>query len=306
MRQRAKPDFSFLSKQVQRGDYYFLELEPRPRTALAVVCGGREVCGPSYLVDRDGFRYHSVEYVDSGSGTVTLDGRRFPLRPGSLFRYGPDVRHRITADAGPPMVKHFVDFAGSSAGPLLRTAAWAELRPLRVAEPARLRALFDELQRLGQRPSAHASRLSVLVLEQIVLTAADDALPDEADESVAWSTYQRCRAQLDSGYLALRSLADLGAAHGVSAAHLCRLFQRFAGVSPYQLLVRLKMAHAAALLLDGRRLVRDVGPLVGYDDPYHFSKAFKRVYGLSPRAFRASGRVRAAAGSEAAASDSGT
>jgi AraC-like DNA-binding protein len=294
MAQTDGPDFSFLSKQVQQGDYYFLDLELRPRTPLAVVCGGREVCGAGYLVDRERFRYHSVEYVDSGSGTVTLDGRVFPLRPGSLFRYGPEVRHRIAADAGPPMVKYFVDFAGPAARRLLRSGAWAELRPLRVAEPARLRALFDELSRLGQRPGAHASRLAALVLEQIVLAADDDAQPEEAGESAAWSSYQRCRAQIESGYLTLHSLADVGAARGVSPAHLCRLFQRYAGVSPYQLLVRLKMARAAALLLDGSRLVKEIGPQVGYDDPYHFSKAFKRVYGLSPEVFRARGRVRGA------------
>ena len=126
-----------------------------------------------------------------------------------------------------------------------------------------------------------------------MLGAADAALPDEAGESAAWSSYQSCRARIESGYLTLRSLADVGAARGISAAHLCRLFQRYAGVSPYQLLVRLKMARAAALLLDGRRLVKEIGPLVGYDDPYHFSKAFKRVYGLAPEAFRARGRVRA-------------
>jgi AraC-like DNA-binding protein len=295
MSHREPPDFSFLSQQFARGDYYFLDLEPRPRAPLAVVCGGREVCGADYVVDRASFRYHSVEYVDSGSGTVTLEGRPFPLRPGSLFRYGPGVRHRIEADAGTPMVKYFVDFAGASARELLRTGAWADLRPLRVAEPSRLRGLFDELQRLGQRPSAHASRRAVLVLEQVVLAAADESLPDEAGESAAWATYQRCRARIEASYLELRSLADVESACGTSAAHMCRLFQRYAGISPYQLLVRLRMARAAALLLDGERLVKQVGPLVGYEDPYHFSKAFKRVYGLSPEAFRARGRVRAAA-----------
>ena len=129
-----------------------------------------------------------------------------------------------------------------------------------------------------------------------MLAAADAALPDGADESAAWSTYQRCRARIEASYLELHSLADAGDACGTSPAHLCRLFQRYAEASPYQLLVRLKMARAAALLLDGGRLVKQIGPLVGYDDPYHFSKAFKRVYGLSPEAFRARGRVRGAPG----------
>jgi AraC-like DNA-binding protein len=50
------------------------------------------------------------------------------------------------------------------------------------------------------------------------------------------------------------------------------------------------MARAASLLLDRALPVREVGTEVGFEDPYHFSKAFKRVYGLSPQAFRAGGR----------------
>jgi AraC-like DNA-binding protein len=285
----ARLDLSFLSPRVQRAEYYFLDLEPRPRAALCVVLGGREVCGAGYSVDRESFRFHSIEYVDSGLGTLELAGRCFRLRPGTLFRYGPDVPHRITADA--PMLKYFVDFAGTQAPRLLQTGPWAALRPLRVAEPARVRALFEELQRVGQSPTPLAPRRAGLLLQQLVLAVADEALPEEADESAAWRTYQRCRARLESACFATRSLGEIGAACGVSTAHLCRLFQRYAGVLPHRLLVQLKMARAASLLLDGQRLVKQIGPLVGYDDPYHFSRVFKRVYGLSPEAFRARRRL---------------
>jgi AraC-like DNA-binding protein len=280
----------FFSKRVLRGEYYVLDLEPPPRVELAVVCGGREVCDASYGIDREGFRYHSVEYVDSGSGSVTLEGRRFGLRPGTLFRYGPGLAHAISADGRPPMVKYFVDFAGSAAAAMLRAGPWSEPRPLRTAEPARLRALFDELQRLGQRPTAHTRRLCALVLEQNLLLAADEALPDEAGESAAWDTFQRCRRHIEEECLRIASLAQVAESCAVSQAHLCRLLHRFGAESPYRLLVRLKMARAAALLLGRRLLVKDVGLRVGYMDPYHFSKAFKRVYGLSPEAFRARGR----------------
>jgi AraC-like DNA-binding protein len=284
------PETPFFSKRVLRGDYYVLDLEPPPTVELAVVCGGREVCGAAYGIDRDGFRYHSVEYVDSGSGSVTLGGRRFGLRPGSLFRYGPGLPHAISADDRPPMVKYFVDFAGKAAATLLRGGPWSEPRPLRVAEPARVRALFDELQRLGQRPTAHTQRLCTLVLEQILLLASDEALPEETGESAAWDTYQRCRRHIEEQCLGIASLAQVAEACAVSQAHLCRLFRRFGAESPYRLLVRLKMARAAALLLDRKLLVKDVGQRIGYDDPYHFSKTFKRIYGMAPDAFRSDGR----------------
>ncbi len=291
MGQPIPPGATFISRQVLDGEYYFLNLEPAPEVALCVVCGGREVCGTRYQIDRPGFRYHSIEYVASGSGTLLLGGARFPLSPGSLFRYGPGLPHRIDVGQGPPMVKYFVDFAGQMAQRLVGSGPWAELRPLRVREPARLGALFDELQRVGQRPATHTDRLSVLLLEQIVLLAADEAVPEEGAPSAAWGTYQRCRSYLERRGLQLRSLAEAAAACSVSEAHLCRLFHRYDVISPYQLLVRLKMARAAVLLLDRGLLVREVGRQVGYEDPYHFSKAFKRVYGLSPEAFRSHRRA---------------
>lgn len=281
---------SFISRRVRSGEYYFLNLEPSPEVALCVVCGGREVCDSRYEIDRPGFLYHSIEYVASGCGNLVLDGNRFPLKPGALFRYGPDIPHRISVERGAPMVKYFVDFAGQLASKAVSFGPWLELRPLRVGDPARLGALFEELQRVGRRPATHADRLCVLLLEQIVLLAADEAVPDESAASPAWVTYQRCRGYLERHGLRLRSLAEAAAACSVSEAYLCRLFHRYDAVSPYQLLMRLKMARAAALLLNRHLLVKEIGQRVGFEDPYHFSKAFKRAYGISPAAFRSRGR----------------
>jgi len=41
----VEEDPTFLSTQVERGDYYFLNLAPDANADLEVVCGGREVCG---------------------------------------------------------------------------------------------------------------------------------------------------------------------------------------------------------------------------------------------------------------------
>ena len=46
------------------------------------------------------------------------------------------------------------------------------------------------------------------------------------------------------------------------------------------------MNHAAARLRQPRSTVQDVAGQLGYTDAFHFSKVFKRVFGLSPTDFR--------------------
>ena len=50
--------------------------------------------------------------------------------------------------------------------------------------------------------------------------------------------------------------------------------------------MRLKMNIAAERLRDPGVLVKQVAAELGFDDPFHFSRAFKGVLGLSPENFR--------------------
>ncbi len=61
---------------------------------------------------------------------------------------------------------------------------------------------------------------------------------------------------------------------------------RETGRSPMAQVTYLRMRHAAELLTSGGLNVQETAPIVGYPDPYNFSKAFKRLHGISPAHFR--------------------
>ncbi len=58
------------------------------------------------------------------------------------------------------------------------------------------------------------------------------------------------------------------------------------GKSPHRYLEGLRIERAARMLLDGDSPVSEVARTVGYGDPYHFSRVFKRVKGRPPSEFR--------------------
>jgi AraC-like DNA-binding protein len=53
---------------------------------------------------------------------------------------------------------------------------------------------------------------------------------------------------------------------------------------------RLKIQHAAQLLALTDLPVKEIARTVALDDPFYFSRLFKKVMGQSPRPFRASGK----------------
>jgi len=277
---------SFISKAVSKGDYYFVDLTPSGKSPLSVVCGGRELCGPDYRVRRKGFRYHSIELVNAGQGSLTLNGRTQPLSAGSVFRYGPGIAHEIVAESAAPLDKYFVDFVGTQAAELVALAPWNTLEALHVPNLLRIQDLFKQLQNFGQRRSPHREEILGRLLQLIVLMVADEAVPVSTRESAAWLAYQSSRRYIDDYCLELHTLRDIAARCGYTHTYLCRLFRRFDTQTPYEYLMNQKMGKASVLLYQTDRLIREVGSAVGIEDPYLFSKMFKRVYGISPKDFR--------------------
>lgn len=79
-----------------------------------------------------------------------------------------------------------------------------------------------------------------------------------------------------------------------TAAHLCnmgayefsRAFKRDQGVTFRDFLIRLRVHEAAAMLVNSRTSVLDVAYAVGFNDPSHFARMFRRHFGVTPRIYR--------------------
>jgi AraC-like DNA-binding protein/quercetin dioxygenase-like cupin family protein len=275
---------SFISTQVSSGDYYYLNLTPDKKLKETVVCGGREQCAPDYRIERHGFKFYSLEFVSAGKGTLELRGKSYPLGPGALFFYGPGISHKIRTDPAAPLLKHFVDFTGSDLFGLIKKTALVHT-PLYTTSLLRIRSLFESLLKTGGTESRHRNELCVLILKQLILCIDETALPQQEAFSQAWQTYFRCRQSIEENFSTLGKVEQAARDCHLDKAYLCRLFQRYANETPLQLLTRLKMGRAAEMLSGQNLLIKQVAEEAGYPDPYHFSRVFKRVYGIHPEAF---------------------
>ena len=280
----------FISKQVTSGEYYFLNLRPEKGTAGTVVCGGKEHCDPAYNLARNRFRFHSIEYVTDGLGELTLGSAHFSLRPGMAFYYSPTTPHVIATDPRRPLVKYFIDFCGPRFTRLLASHPLSDHHPCFLGPTSGVAELYDRLQTSGRSSGPRTHDICACLLELLILLIADHALSEADAESPAQNTYRRCRELIERRFLDLHSLDGVARACHINAPYLCRLFKRYGAESPYHMLIRLKMRQAGDLLSGPQPLVKQVAKATGFADPYHFSRVFKKIYGISPRTFLQSTR----------------
>ena len=96
---------------------------------------------------------------------------------------------------------------------------------------------------------------------------------------------QTARQFIHSNYQAPIGLDDIADAANASAHHLSRQFKTATGLPPIQYLLDLRMEAARELLLTDLK-VAEVSRLVGVEDPYYFSRLFRRINGASPLQYR--------------------
>lgn len=275
---------AFVSNQVTEAQRYYLDLAPRRSVPITVVCGGCERMREDYEVRRKTFPFLCVEFVAEGAGALELRGKKHGLRPGMAFAYGPGIPHLIRNDSRHPMRKYYVDFVGREAERLLAATPLGKWQPAQMSSPQEITDILEALQRDAFADDATARALCAAHLRVLLLKLGQKAIPAGAAEPRALASYQRARRYLDEHFVRLQSAEELAEACHMTPVHLSRVFRRFGHTTPYLSLTRLKMNRAAELL-QGGMLVKEVADYLGIPSPFQFSRAFKRIYGLSPQHF---------------------
>lgn len=90
--------------------------------------------------------------------------------------------------------------------------------------------------------------------------------------------------------LRLETLAEVAA---FSPYHFHRIYRALARETVSETIRRLRLHHAAGRLVRSQAPVAEIARQVGYRDVTAFTRAFTQAFGLSPAAYRTSGRLQA-------------
>jgi AraC-like DNA-binding protein len=151
-----------------------------------------------------------------------------------------------------------------------------------------LRAAVEESNRKRPGGEAVLERMSEMLFVEILRRYADELAPNQTGwlAGMRDAAVGRALSLMHARPAAPWTLERLATRAAVSRSALHERFAHFIGQPPMQYLASWRMQLAAARLRDTDAKVIDVALDVGYENEAAFSRAFRRIVGASPAAWR--------------------
>ena len=249
--------------------------------------------------------YHShdfpeMAYVLSGEGKYRIEDRIYTIQEGDLLVINPGVRHQAIGcpEAAVPATEFFVGFSDirisgypenflplPNGERVYHTAGELSQRLFKICSSMEAENAVCRQGRYFMLKSYLVQMLLLVIREQCETMERPVGRPFES----AGKKYvvEQIINYVEDHYNEKISLDQIAENMYLSPFYVSRIFKSETGNTPIRHLINIRLEKAKELLEEGYRgSIQEVAAMVGYDDAYHFSKLFKKRYGISPSQIR--------------------
>ncbi|WP_196258975.1 helix-turn-helix domain-containing protein [Pelagibacterium limicola] len=235
-------------------------------------------------LQRGGAPFALIQHTVSGTGRLDFGGVLHKPGPGETMLLTFPHAHRYWLASGESWEYFWAILKGREAlrlaGSILSVTG-PILRPSKSGVDRLAGACLDLLEGSSDTPGAVSSAAYTMLM-----TLYDTALGSSREEVSLPPAVQRAVGFIESNPARAIDVGLLARIAGQSRAHFVRTFTKATRATPSAFVLAARMNRAERLLLATDLPVRDIAPACGFPDPNYFAKAFRRLYGQSPGAFR--------------------
>lgn len=259
---------------------------------------GREQCEPAHSFGPAARNHYLFHYVISGTGTLMADDSKGNTKTYSVksmqgFMIFPGQITTYIADKELPWEYVWVEFDGLRAKSIAESAGLTMDTPIYHAQSKSLREdMMNEMLYMTQNRESSPFHLIghlYLFLDYMMRSSAGTNI--QKGSQLRDFYIHEALNFMEHNFQNDISVEDVAAVCGLNRSYFGKIFKQAVGKSPQEFLLSYRMAKAAELLKLTQFSIGDISQAVGYDNQLHFSRAFKNIYGVSPREWRNRNRI---------------
>lgn len=259
---------------------------------------GWERCEPSHSFGPAVRNHYLFHYVFSGTGTLMAqdsngDTKTYHIKSNQGFMIFPGQINTYIADKDIPWEYAWIEFDGLRVKEMIETAGFSKDNPVYRAHSKDLREeMAREMLYIKDNkdaPTFHLMGHLYLFIDYLVRSAADISVSN--GNKLRDFYVHEAISYIENNFQNDISVESIAAICGLNRSYFGKIFKETMGKSPQEFLMNYRMIKAAELLKLTKLSIGDIGNAVGYENQLHFSRAFKNVYGVSPREWRNKNRI---------------
>lgn len=225
-------------------------------------------------------------YCTEGNGLIFIGDKSIELKPNSYFIIPKNIPHRYCSSLDNPWSIYWVHFMGEHADYLYQrhyehTKLECENIPYDEQRKIAFDEIFDLLENSFDKREIEITNIKVLNFISSLIFQRE-INPTLLENDVITSSISFMKNNLHKSF----TLGDLAERQLLSVSHYCRLFYSKTGSSPHQYFNQLKIQKSCQYLYFSDRNIKEICSELGFDDPYYFSRLFKKLMGISPAFYK--------------------
>lgn len=237
-------------------------------------------------------------YCTDGQGWIQVPNGRVTIQAGSVFAIAPGVPHSYGANTDNPWTIYWFHLNGSQCAAVTTTTkndVESAPQALRVGFSEERIRLFDQIVSTilnGYSPAnlLFANLTLSFFLGSFVLP--ENFQPKTRVSTTATPTEKAIQFMQDNLTKPI-TLDNIAQSAHLSISFFSRKFRQETGYAPIEYFNHLRVQKACQLLHFSDLRINEVASQIGIDDPFYFSRLFRKQMGASPAQYRKTGGVQA-------------
>jgi len=235
---------------------------------------------------RTGSPQYILIYCVDGKGYVQIGKQKYDLKPNSYFIIPKGVAHHYGTSNSDPWSIYWVHFSGDHANILYsrytrETTPEVQIVPYDEQRIELFNLIFTMLEL--NYSIRNIELINIKLLEFLSSFIYNEELyPSNYTADHISKSIEFMKENLNRSY----SIRELASHLNYSVSHYSDLFKNKTGFSPIHYFIQLKIQKSCQYLYFTDMNIKEICTKIGFEDPYYFSRMFKKIMGSSPTKYR--------------------